>query len=76
MCDHLLDFKSWKHNDPKPIQGISYATATRHLRMLRRRIEGLMVISQKEGAPLEGRILLPLGPPMDREGNAPMHFPP
>ena len=42
MCDHLLDSKSWKHNDPKPIQGISYATVKRHLRMIRRRIEGLM----------------------------------
>ena len=42
MCDHLLDFKSWKHIDPKPIQGISYTTTTRHLRTLRRRIEGLM----------------------------------
>ena len=35
-------FKSWKHSDPKPIQGISHVTVTRHLRLLRRRIEGLM----------------------------------
>jgi hypothetical protein len=42
MCDHLLDFISWKHSDPKLIQGISYATVTRHLRILRRRIEGFM----------------------------------
>ncbi len=32
MCDHLLEFKTWRQDDPKPLQGISYATATRHLR--------------------------------------------
>ena len=42
MCDHLLEFKSWKYIDPKPVQGMSYATVTRHLRILRRKIEGLM----------------------------------
>ena len=51
MCDHLLDFKSWKHNDPKPIQGISYATVTRHLRKLRRQLEGLMGKSAREEDP-------------------------
>ena len=51
MCDHLLDFKSWKHSDPKPVQGISYDTATRHLRMLRRRIEGLMGKSARRKDP-------------------------
>ena len=25
-CDHLLDIKSWKHGDPPPTQGISFAT--------------------------------------------------
>jgi hypothetical protein len=35
-CDHLLDLKSWKHGDPPPVQDISFATATRHLRILRR----------------------------------------
>ena len=52
MCDHLLDFKSRKHSDPKPIQGISYDTFTRHLRTLRRRIEGLMGKSSSWGNPL------------------------
>jgi hypothetical protein len=51
MCDHLFDLKSWKHGDPKPIQGISYATATRHLRMLRRRIEGLLGKSARRKEP-------------------------
>ena len=50
-CDHLLDFKSWKHSDPKPIPGISYVTVTRHLRMLRRRIEGLMGKSARRKEP-------------------------
>ena len=26
MCDHLLEFKTWRHDDPKPLRGISYAT--------------------------------------------------
>ena len=38
-CDHLLDIKSWKHVDPPHTQGISFATATRHLRILRRLLE-------------------------------------
>jgi hypothetical protein len=41
-CDHLLDIKSWKHRDPPPVQGISFATATRHLRILSRRIEEIL----------------------------------
>ncbi len=41
-CDHLLDLKSRKEGDPPPSQGISYATATRHLRILRRRLEEVM----------------------------------
>ena len=44
-CDHLLDTDSWKHGDPPQGQGISFATATRHLRILRRRIEVIMVTS-------------------------------
>ena len=51
MCDHLLDLKSWNHSDPKPSQGISYAKATRHLRMLRRRIEELMGKSAERKEP-------------------------
>jgi hypothetical protein len=42
MCDHLLEFKTWRHDDPKPLRGISYATVTRHLRILRKRLEKLM----------------------------------
>ncbi len=38
-CDHLLDLKSKKKGDPPPVQGISYATVTRHLRILRLRWE-------------------------------------
>ena len=41
-CDHLLDLKSWKKGAPPPSKGISYATATRHLRILRRRLEEFM----------------------------------
>ena len=41
-CDHLLDIESWKHGDPPQGQGISFATVTRHLRILRRRIEEIM----------------------------------
>ena len=41
-CDHLLDLKSWKKGGPLPGQGISYAAATRHLRILRRRLEEVM----------------------------------
>jgi hypothetical protein len=41
-CDHLLDLKSKKKGDPPPGQGISYAAATRHLRILRRRLEEVM----------------------------------
>ena len=41
-CDHLLDLKSWKKGGPLPGQGISYAAATRNLRILRRRLEEVM----------------------------------
>jgi len=40
--DHLLDTDSWKHGEPPQGQGISFATATRHLRILKRRIEEIM----------------------------------
>jgi hypothetical protein len=42
ICDHLLDLKSWKAGDPHPDSGLSYASATRHLRILRRRLEEVM----------------------------------
>ncbi len=51
MCDHPLDFISWKHIDPKLIQGIFYDTVTRHLRILRRRIEELVVKSARRKDP-------------------------
>ncbi len=41
-CDHLLDTDSWKHGEPPQGQGISFVTATRHLRILKRRIEEIM----------------------------------
>jgi hypothetical protein len=47
-CEHLLDIKSWKHGDPPPVQGMSIATATRHPRILRRRIE-----EQIRGSPMD-----------------------
>ena len=46
-CDHLLDTDSWKHGEPPQGQGISFATATRHLRILKRRIEGIMGTSAR-----------------------------
>ena len=51
MCDHLLEFKTWRRDDPKPLQGISYATATRHLRGLRKRLEKLMGRSAQNAGP-------------------------
>jgi hypothetical protein len=42
ICDHLLEFKTWRHVDPKPLRGISIATTTRHQRILRKRLEMLM----------------------------------
>ena len=42
MCDHLLDLKSWKAGDTHPVPGLSYASATRQLRILRRRLEEVM----------------------------------
>jgi hypothetical protein len=46
-CDHLLDTDSWKHGEPPQGQGISFATATRHLRILKRRIEEIMGTSAR-----------------------------
>jgi hypothetical protein len=46
-CDHLLDMDSWKHGEPPQGQDISFATATRHLRILKRRIEEIMVTSAR-----------------------------
>ena len=46
-CDHLLDTDSWKHDEPPQGQGISFATATRRLRILKRRIEGIMGTSAR-----------------------------
>jgi len=51
MCDHLLEFKSWRNDDPKPERGISFATVTRHLRILRQRLEKLMGKSEREVGP-------------------------
>ena len=51
MCDDLLEFKTWRRDDPKPLRGISYTTATRHLRILRKRLEKLMVKSTWKGDP-------------------------
>jgi hypothetical protein len=42
ICDHLLDLRSWKAGDPHPEPGLSYASATRHLRILRKRLEEVM----------------------------------
>jgi hypothetical protein len=50
MCDHLLEFKTWRQDDPKPLRDISLAMTTRHLRILRKRLEKLMGKSaQKAG---------------------------
>ncbi len=46
-CDHLLDTDSWKHGEPPQGQGISFTTATRHLRILKRRIEETMGTSAR-----------------------------
>ena len=46
-CDHLLDTESWKHGDPPQGPDISFATATRHLRILRQRIEEIMGTSAR-----------------------------
>ncbi len=46
-CDHLLDTDSWKHGDTPKRQGISLTTVTRHLRILRRRIEEIMGTSAR-----------------------------
>jgi hypothetical protein len=52
MCDHLLEFKTWRQDDPKPLQGISYDTDTRHWRVLRKRLEKLMGRSAQNAGPL------------------------
>jgi hypothetical protein len=46
-CDHLLDTDSWKHGEPPQGQDISFATDTRHLRILKRRIEEIMGTSAR-----------------------------
>jgi hypothetical protein len=52
MCDHLLEFKTWRITIQNLSQrGISFATATRHLRILRRRLEKLMGKSARELGP-------------------------
>ncbi len=52
MCDHLLEFKTWRQDDPKPLRDISFAMVTRHLRILRKRLEKIMGKStQKEDPP-------------------------
>ena len=51
MCDHRLEFKSWKYNDPKPILGTSYSTATRHLRILKRDLETILGRSARREDP-------------------------
>ena len=51
ICDHVLELKTWRHDDPKPLRGISYATATRHLRILRKRLEKIMGKSARRGDP-------------------------
>ena len=50
-CDHLLDINSWKQGDLPPGQGISFATVTRHLRILRRRIEEILGTSARHQDP-------------------------
>jgi hypothetical protein len=42
MCDHLLECRTWRQDDPKPLRGIKFAMTTRHLRILRKRLEKLM----------------------------------
>ncbi len=56
MCDHLLEFKTWRHDDPKPLRGISYAIATRHLRTLRRPVWKSSWVNQRGKASLPGQI--------------------
>ncbi len=51
MCDHLLGFKTWRQDDPKPLTDTSYATATRHLRILRKRLEKIMGRSAQNTGP-------------------------
>ena len=47
-CDHLLDLKSWKKGEPPPGQGVSYDEDTRHLRILRQRLEEVMGKSARD----------------------------
>jgi hypothetical protein len=51
MCDHLLEFKTWRQDDPKPLRDISLAMATRHLHILRKRLEKLMGKSAQKTDP-------------------------
>jgi hypothetical protein len=51
MCDHLLEFKTWRQDDPKPLRDISLAMATRHLHILRKRLEKLMGKSAQNACP-------------------------
>jgi hypothetical protein len=52
MWDHLLEFKTWSQDDPKPLRGILFAMDTRHLHIIRKRLEKLMGKStQKEDPP-------------------------
>ncbi len=51
MCDHLLEFKTWRQDDPKSLQGISYVTVTRHLCILRKHLEKLMGRSVQNAGP-------------------------
>jgi hypothetical protein len=51
MCDHRLEFKTWRQDDPKPLRVISFAMTTRHLRILRKHLEKLMGKSTKKEDP-------------------------
>ena len=51
MCDHLLEFKTRRQDDPKPLQDISYATVTRHVRILRKRLEKFLGRSAQNAGP-------------------------
>ncbi len=52
MCEPLLEFKTSRQDDPKPLRGISFAMTTRHLHILRKRLEKLIGKSaQKEDPP-------------------------
>jgi hypothetical protein len=48
---HVCTCKEEMTRDPKPLRGISFATVTRHLRILRKRLEKLMGKSGRLGDP-------------------------